>query len=331
MDRSKIRLGFVLVLSVLMAWSGTAFAQVTQQQVRGQFLKATQGKTVAWCPIWLGVLETEWTNIMKEDFERYGIHFVVRDSQFKPDVQVQTVETLINQHPDVLIVQSGNQTNTARVIKKAMDQGIYVVEVNMPSVQVSDAYVGIDAPQVGREVAEDMVKELGGGKTSGEIAILQGDPAAPYSRDQVTAALPVFKKDPHIKIVANLPTMWDSNKGSEIISTVIQAHPKLAGVWSVWGPQTAGAGQALRNAHSNAKIWVTTDGQIADYNELKQGYYYKMLSYRANLQAQTIVDAVLNLLQLHPKPGSTHVAYYTPLFWLNSPAQSQYSWNPKKF
>ena len=42
----------------------------------------------------------------------------LEDGNFKADVQRQAVESLINQKPDVLVVQSLNQTNLARVIKR---------------------------------------------------------------------------------------------------------------------------------------------------------------------------------------------------------------------
>ena len=332
MGKCRVSLIFVAIVSALVVWAGTALAQEDQRtQLHEKFLKDVQGKTVAWSPCWLGVLETEWTNVMKANFERYGIKFLVRDGNFKADVQLQAIETLINQHPDVLVVQSLNQTNTARVIKKAMEQGIPVVQVNMPSVQVSDYFVGIDVTQVGTMIAQDIVKEIGGGKTSGEVAIIEGDMAAPYSRDQADAAEVVFKKDPTIKVVVRQPTNWDANKGSEIIATVIQAHPKLAAVYSAWGPQTAGAGQILHNAGSSAKVWVTSDGQMPDCDQLKQGFYHHLLSYRANLQGDEIVDAVLNLLQSRDyKPGTRQMAHYTALYWVNSPADFDYCWSPEK-
>ena len=70
------------MLSALMVWSGEAFAKDQRNELREKFLKAVQGKTVAWSPCWLGVLETEWTNIMRANFERYGIKFIVRGRQF---------------------------------------------------------------------------------------------------------------------------------------------------------------------------------------------------------------------------------------------------------
>lgn len=296
-------------------------------KLRKEFLKATQGKTVVFTRFWAGVLEREFTNVMRQNFERYGMKFILRDSDGKADVQRQALESIMLQKPDVIVVQSVNQTNTARLIKKAMAQGIFVVELNMPSVQVSDGYVGIDNSQVGRTIAQDIIKEIGGGKTSGEVMILEGDPAAPYSFEQAEAAVEEFKKDPSIKVVARQASFWDPNKGNEIIATVIQSHPNLAAVYSIWGPQAAGVGQALKNAGSKAKIWVASDGQMPDCELLKQGAFHKILSYRADVLAEDAVSMVLQMLQDKDKikPGEKQIAHYTALYWVTGPDDIPYS------
>src|SRR5476651_672554 len=57
-----------------------------REELRTQFDKALKGKTVAWAPVWLGVLESEWTRVMKAHFDDYGMKFEVRDANFKSDV-----------------------------------------------------------------------------------------------------------------------------------------------------------------------------------------------------------------------------------------------------
>ena len=145
-----------------------AKATEAREELRAQFDKALKGKTVAWAPVWLGVLESEWTRVMKAHFDDYGMKFEVRDANFKSDVQLQAVSELINEHPDVLVVQNPNVTLLAKELKRAMDAGIYVVQVNMASNTLTDAYVGVDAKDMGRTLAKNMIGDCGGGKGSGE-------------------------------------------------------------------------------------------------------------------------------------------------------------------
>jgi len=54
---------------------GDAFeGRRAREELRAQFDKALKGKTVAWAPVWLGVLESEWTRVMKAHFDDYGMN-----------------------------------------------------------------------------------------------------------------------------------------------------------------------------------------------------------------------------------------------------------------
>src|SRR5580698_9753375 len=279
--------------------STPAKAAEAREQLREQFDKNLKGKKVAWAPVWLGVLESEWTRVMKDRFDDYGISLETRDANFKSDVQLQAVSDYINDKPDVIVVQNPNVTLLAKELKRAMEAGIYVVQVNMASNTLTDAYVGVDAKDMGRRLAKSMIGDCGSGKGSGEISILEGEATAAYSLDMKNGAMEVFKTDPSIKVVSSQPTSWDANKAGEITATVLQQHPDLCGILSVWGPQAAGAAQAIKTAGKSdkTKIYVASDGQPADCDLLEQGLFYRNLSYRADTQGEDIVDAVVGLLQ----------------------------------
>jgi ribose transport system substrate-binding protein len=325
--RAKLVTGLGLAaIAAAVAVSTPARAGEPREQLRQTFDKALQGKKVAWAPVWMGVLESEWTREMKNRFDDYGIKFEARDANFKSDVQLQTVDDYINEHPDVIVVQNPNVTLLARELKKAMEAGIYVVQVNMASNTLTDAYVGVDAKDMGRKLAHAIVDRCGAGKTSGEISILEGEATAAYSLDMKNGALEVFKTDPKIKVVSSQPTSWDANKAGDITTTVLQQHPNLCAILSVWGPQAAGAAQAIKAANKTdqVKLFVASDGQPADCDHLEEGAYYRNLSYRADIQGQTIVDAVIALLQSGDKPGAKHIAYYTTPAWAASKDDRRY-------
>lgn len=304
----------------------SAQAADPRAELFSKFEKSVNGKKVAWIPVWMGVLESEWTRVMKAHFDDYGINLTVRDPNFKSDVQLQAVSTLINEKPDILVVQNPTTTLLARELKRAMDSGIKVVQVNMASNQLTDAYVGADVPKIGRMLAHEAIAACGAGKGSGKIAILQGEATAAYSLDMTNAATTVLQSDTSIKIVSSQPTNWDANKASEIVTNVLQQNPDLCGIISVWGPQTAGAAQVIKNAgkQGQVKIFVASDGQPADCDMIEQGLYTKNLSYRADTQGEAIVNAVLTLLQDTRPAGATQYAYYTTNYWVSGPADRQY-------
>ena len=110
-----------LAIAAIAAGSlGTAHAADPRAELFQKFQTAVKGKTVAWVPVWLGVLESEWTRIMKAHFNDYGIKLIVRDPNFKSDVQLQAVSSLINEKPDILVVQNPNH-DAARARDEAGD------------------------------------------------------------------------------------------------------------------------------------------------------------------------------------------------------------------
>ena len=322
----------LFIASYLLATVGAGHAADPRGELLQKFQAAVKGKKVAWVPVWLGVFESEWTRVMKAHFDDYGIQFTFRDPNFKSDVQLQAVSTLINEKPDILIVQNPTTTLLSRELKRAMDSGIKVIQVNMASNQLTDAYVGVDVPKLGRMLAQEVIAACGGGKGSGKVSIIQGEATAAYSLDMTTAATELFKADSSIKIVSSQPSNWDANKAGEITTNVLQQNPDLCAILSVWGPQTAGAAQAVKNAgkQGQVKIFVASDGQPADCDMLEQGLFTKNLSYRADTQGEAIVDAVLTLLQDSRPAGTTQLAYYTTNYWVSSKADRQYCFTVPK-
>jgi ABC-type sugar transport system substrate-binding protein len=112
----------------------------------------------------------------------------------------------------------------------------------------------------------------------------------------------------------------------------LQQHPNLCAIFSVWGPQTAGAAQAIKAAGrgDKVKVFVASDGQPADCDLLEQGAFTANLSYRADVQGQTIADAVIALLQGGDKPGTKHIAYYTTPAWVKSKDDRMYCFSVPK-
>src|SRR6185369_1759107 len=113
-------LGALIGCAIIASTIDAAKAADPRAELYQKFEKAVRGKTVAWVPVWLGVLESEWTRVMKAHFDDYGVKLVVRDPNFKSDVQLQAVSSLINDKPDILIVQNPTTTLLARELKRIL-------------------------------------------------------------------------------------------------------------------------------------------------------------------------------------------------------------------
>ena len=305
---------------------GAALAQEeggtkTAHELRADHDKNLKGKTIAFLPIATGVpLMDEWGRVIKTEAEWRGMKFVVRDPALNPAAMQQALTALIDEKPDVIVVQNPSVTLLMKELKRAEAQGIHVVQMNMSSNYKSDAFVGADWYEVGRMLAEDVVKACGTGSgTSGEVQIIQGELTAAASVDQIAGVMDVLNKDKAIKVVSNQAALWDANKAREITSTVIQQHPDLCASVGFWGIMESGAAQAIRTAGKidKVKVYASGEGSQLDCDQVMQGNFHKFLSYTATEQGHDAFVAAETLLQGSDKPGAKHQVYYTRPIWLD--------------
>src|ERR1700733_16281525 len=79
-----------------------------------------------------------------------------------------------------------------------------------------------------------------------KVAIVQGEPTAGGSVDQLKGAMEVFATDKSIKVVSTQAANWDSSKANEVTATVLQQHPDLCATYGFWGIMQAGAAQGAK-------------------------------------------------------------------------------------
>jgi len=293
----------------------------TAHELRADYDKDLKGKTIAFLPIATGVpLMDEWGRVIKTEAEWRGMKFIVRDPAMNPNAMQQALTALVDEKPDVIVVQNPSVTLLMKELKRAEAQGIHVIQMNMSSNYKSDAFVGADWYEVGRMLADDVVKVCGTGSgTSGEVQIVQGELTAAASVDQIAGVMDGLNKDKAIKVVSNQAAMWDANNALNITATVIQQHPNLCASIGFWGIMESGAAQAIRNAGKidKVKVYASGEGSQLDCDQLSQGNFYKFLSYAATEQGHDAFVAAETLLEGGTKPGTKHTEYYTRPFWLD--------------
>jgi len=118
---------------VLSGPQGAALAQEeggtkTAHELRADHDKNLKGKTIAFLPIATGVpLMDEWGRVIKTEAEWRGMKFVIRDPALNPAAMQQALTALIDEKPDVIVVQNPSVTLLMKDLKRAEAQGIHVV------------------------------------------------------------------------------------------------------------------------------------------------------------------------------------------------------------
>lgn len=275
------------------------------------------GKKVIFVPIAAGLTLTEaWSRRVKEHADYYGYSFDIRDAAFNTGAMSELLAKAISDKPDVLIVHNPTVQLLARQIKEAESKGIRVVQINLQSNQPSTAYTGANWERIGREIAEDIVKECGAGSgKSGEVSIIPGQLTAADSVMLNQAAFKVFAAHPEIKVVSNQASDWEPEKARQITTTVLQQHPNLCAIFGHWDVHTMGAGKAVKDAGLQGKVivYATGGGDDKTCQAVEDGILNRVWSYDADGQGRDLADLVDVLLQGGAATDHTMLTIDSPL------------------
>lgn len=259
------------------------------------------GKRVIFVPISMGISLTEgWARRMREHASMNGYEFEVRDAAFNTGIMAELLAKAITDKPDVLVVHNPTVQLLARQIRQAEAEGIRVLQINLQSNQPSTAFVGANWVRIGREIAEDIVRECGTGSgRSGKVAIIPGQLTAADSVMMNEAAFKVFEEQGGIEVVSNQASDWEPEKARQITATVLQQHPDLCAIFGHWDVHTMGAGNAVKDAGKSDEVLVYSTGGGDDVacKAVEEKIQHRIWSYDADGQGRDAGTMITLLLQ----------------------------------
>jgi ribose transport system substrate-binding protein len=284
---------------------------------RADYLGSLKGKKVIFIPISMGFDITEsWAAIWRKQAAELGYTLDIRDPNWSVDAGTKALTAAIAEKPDLLVIHNPDIQSYARLLKRAQDDGIKVLQVNMPSVTTTDSYVGADWVTLGEEEAKALVDHCSTGKgPSTKVAFVQGvvtGAANIYLKRGITN---VLSKHPEIKIVSDQSANYDPEKARAIMETVLQQNPDLCGAVGVWDSQDVGIGAAVAAAGKTGQVFVVTSGagSKAACDNVEKGLLTMDISYNSPLQGDIAGQQIAELLQNKGKAGERKVIYYGPL------------------
>lgn len=307
-----------LAASVIVCAFSGALAQGIDDPTRKDYYSSFEGKTVAYVPVAMGFDLTEgWAAGLKAALEPLGIEFVIRDPNWSTAAGAQAITSLITEKPDVLVVHNPDVQSYARLLKKAEEAGIYVVQVNMRSSYSTDAFIGADYVGMGEQIAERLVEKCSAENgASGKIAITQGVLTAAASAYQMKGINNVLEKHPEIQLVSNQAADWDATKAKNIAATVLQQHPDLCGIAGFWDVMDVGTASAIKESGKDVYLITQGGGNQSACDGLENGTYSEVVVYNVPGQARDMADMIKQMLQLKQAPGTTRTTLFTPLEFL---------------
>ncbi len=304
-------------LALTLAAGSAAFAQGKglNEPFREGYKKALAGKTVGYIPVAMGFDLTQgWLDGLKKDLEPSGMKVVLRDPNWNTNAGAQAFTSLIAEKPAVIVIHNPDVQTYAKLIKKAEDEGIYVVQINMRSAQASTVFVGADWVDIGERLTEAAANACKG--KSNKIAIVQGAPTAATSAYTLKGVENVLAKHPELKVVSNQAADWDAAKAKALTQTVLKQHADLCAIVGFWDGMDIGTAAAIKEAGLTGKVFLGTSGggeQKGTCDLVKSGAFDLNISYDVPTQSANMASMIKWLVQGGVKPGAAKQNIYSTL------------------
>lgn len=260
-----------------------------------QLVKLTSAHKVAWSQ---NALDGAWRYAEEASIEQaassHGYQLLKTNANNSDDQQVQDIEGLINDRPDVLLVDPHTEDAEVKAILDARKACIPVIVVDR-DVNESMAtpgrdfatFVGSDFQKQGALAADALIEALGGPQTQATIVELTGTTGSSPAIlrgggfDGELAA-----KAPGIKIVAEQTANFARATGQQVMATLIQQYPNIKGVFAHNDEMAIGAITALKAAgkHPGQDIQVVSiDGTKDAINLVLAGEEYAVVQSNPRL------------------------------------------------
>ncbi|WP_322092538.1 substrate-binding domain-containing protein [Paraburkholderia bannensis] len=206
--------------------------------------------------------------------KKHGYTF---DSQgpLKWDAALQRpiLDSIIASKPAGIIVVPTDDTALTRALKQAQSQGIKIAlaDTRTKDLSVAVSFVTADDDAVGKSAFEAMKKLAPEG---GEVMSIAGEPGVSTSDGRVAAFRAAVAADPKFKDIGVQYGQSDTTRAANVISSTLQRHPHLVGIFSVDSDDADGAAAAIRQANLTGKVQIVTvdavPGQITAVREGNQ-------------------------------------------------------------
>jgi ribose transport system substrate-binding protein len=215
----------------------------------------------------------------------------------KPDnveEQIRILEDLVTKKVDAVVLAPANTQAIAAGVRKLNAAKIPVVYDNTRG-SGGDfvAYIGADNILVGRTMAEEMVKRMGG---KGKLLVLEGFPGQQTADDRLKGVKEVLAKNPGIQVISQTGK-WTLDEGRNVAENTLQRWPDLNAIIGIGGEMSLGAVEAVKGAGKEASVIISSmDVYPAQVAAVKAGKVHYTISQAPGDQAYWSVVAAIRAL-----------------------------------
>ena len=185
--------------------------------------------------------------------------------------QIQIVEQMIAQGVNAIVIAPADSKAVVSVCKRAMDQGIVVVNIDnkfddevLADKGVRIPFVGPDNRKGARIVGEYLAAHL---EPDAQVAIIGGVPSA-FNAIQRKLGFEDAMEAAGITVAASQSGDWEMAKANNVVSALIAEHPELDAVLCANDSMALGAVAALKDAGRLSGVKVVGYDNISAVQDL---------------------------------------------------------------
>ena len=231
--------------------------------------------------------------------------------------QIRIVEQMIVSKVDAIVHAPADSKALVPVVKKAVDAGIIVVNIDnrldpdvLKSKNLNVPFVGPDNRKGARKIGDYLAKRL---KAGDQVGIVEGV-STTTNAQQRTAGFEDAMKAGGMKVVSVQSGEWEIDKGNAVAAAMLNEYPNLKALLCGNDNMAIGAVSAVRAAGKQGKVFVVGYDNInAIKPMLKDGRVLATADQYAAKQAVFGIDTALKAISEHRKQADMSGVVETPV------------------
>ena len=238
--------------------------------------------------------------------------------------QIRIVEQMVNAGAKALVIAPADSKALVSAVKKAMDQGVVVINIDnrldpelLNSKGISVPFVGPDNRKGARLVGDYLAQQkLNAGD---QVGIIEGVPTTTNAQ-QRTAGFKEAMEAAQMKIVSVQSGNWEIDKGNAVAASMLNEYPELKALLAGNDSMALGAVSAVRAAGKAGQVQVVGYDNInAIKPMLKDGRVLATLDQAASQQAVFGIEAALKMINGEKPDVDADNVIQTPVTLITQP------------
>lgn len=231
--------------------------------------------------------------------------------------QIKIVEQMIVSKVDAIVIAPADSSALVAVMKRAIDAGITVVNIDnrfdeavLKAKGLAIPFVGPDNRKGAQQVGDFLAQKL---KSGDKVAIIEGVSTS-YNARQRTAGFQDAMKKAGVKVVSVQAGEWEIDKANKIAAAMLSEHPDLKALLNGNDNMAIGAVAAVKSAGKTGKVLVVGFDNISAVGPmLKDGRMAATADQHAGKLAVFGIETALKAIKAKTKLTAPGGVIETPV------------------